>query len=108
MSFSGAGRRDRKEPLQAYNMRRVAVQVLEVLALMVFFVGMGLGELAVMAAGAALGWGATAMAYRNFQDDIVRRSPDRRDAMSVPKASMYIAFTVAAALSLMTVLSVFA
>lgn len=107
MSFSGAGRRDKKEPLQTYNMRRVAVQVLEVLALMVFFVGMGLGGLVVMAAGAALGWGATALAYYNFQDYIVKRRPDRRDAMSVPKASMYIAFTVAAALSLMTALSLF-
>lgn len=103
MSLSGIGRSGRKAP-PAYNMRRAAVQVLEVVALMVFFVGIGMGQLPIMAAGAAIGWGATGLAYYNFQDDVKRR-PDRRDAMSVPKASMYIAFTVAAALTLMTGLS---
>ncbi len=107
MSFSGTGRSSKKEPLQTYNMRRVGVQILEVFALMVFFFGMGVGELLVMAAGAALGWGATGLAYYNFQDNIVKRRPDRRDSMSVPKASMYIAFTVASALTLMTALSMF-
>lgn len=107
MSLSGIRKSGKKVPLPTDGLRRVAVQVLDVLALMVFFVGIGMGELLVMAAGAALGWAATGLAYHNFQRDVAKR-PDRRDAMSVPKISMYIAFTVAAALTLMTALSALA
>jgi len=106
MSLSGSGRSVKDKTLKVFDATRLMVQLLEIGGLIVFFAGIGLDEILLMGAGAMLGWGATALAYHNFQKDMAKRTPDRRDAMSVPKLALYIAFTVASALTLMTLLSV--
>lgn len=106
MSFSGTGR-SKKQPLQVYDWKRFVARVMEIAALMVFFVGIGLDSLLTMLVAAVIGWGAVALAYSTFKEDMAKRSPERRDTLSVPKVSMYIAFTLAAAITLMTVLTVF-
>ncbi len=105
MSFSGTGRSKRK-PLRVYNWQRLGVQLMEIAALLIFFVGIGLESLPIMLGAAAVGWGAVALAYNNFQKDMAKRSPERRDSLSVPKLAMYIAFTLAAALTLMALLTI--
>ena len=105
MSFSGTRRSVKKKPVRVYEMKRLGVQLLEIVALISFFVGIGIDNLAVMAAAAAAGWAAVALSYMNFRKDMAKRSPEKRDALSVPKFTLYIAFTLAAALTLMTALS---
>lgn len=82
-------------------MWRMGTQVVEVFALMTFLVGLGLNSLLAMGLGAGLAWAAMGVAYYNHQRDMAKRAPDKRDALGVSKISMYVSFTLAAALSLM-------
>lgn len=107
MSSSGIRQSSNKKRPQALSKRRSIVQIFEIGALVVFLIGMGLNKFIIMAAGALIGWVATIVAYHNFRETIVKIHPDRRDAMSIPKFTLYVSFTLASALSLMIILAEF-
>ncbi len=116
MSFSGTDRsRKRKKalgassqgkPIRAHLTGRFGIQILEITALIVFFVGIGADNIIIMLLSPVIGWGAVALAYRAFQKDLNKHDPDRLIDLSMPKIVMYIAFTLATALSLMAVLTI--
>lgn len=116
MSFSGTKRNKPKKksalianamkrPTDRRILKRLGVQALEVAALVLFFVGLGVDSIIVMAGAALIGWIAVALAYMNFQQAEAKLDLEKRDTISMPKVALYIAFTLAAALTIMTALT---
>jgi|GEM_PF-1515271 len=95
-----------KRPMDRRILNRLGVQFLEIVALVLFFVGVGLDNLVVMIVAAVVGWLAVALAYTNYQKAEAKVDLlERRPVVNMPQVALYIAFTLAAALTIMAALT---